>query len=104
MYTRRYHISNLNIDNCFGPLIDHAMKIDSEHAEEYDFFDKPYALLRYISESTRFQQKMLKTQLEKVDPLTQPDMYELLRSLSKDVLRLWISSTESVQNYDFIDV
>jgi len=71
MYTKRFNISNLNIDNCFGPLIDYTIKIDSERAEDYDSLGKSYALFRSISESTRFQQKMLKTQLEKVDPLIQ---------------------------------
>jgi hypothetical protein len=102
--TKRFQIKDLNIDNCFGSLIDHTMKTDTEHAYEYDSFDRPFALFRFISETTRFQQKLLKTQLENVDPLMEPEMYGLLRSLSQDVLKLWISSTESVQNYDFIDI
>jgi len=62
------------------------------------------ALLSYIRETARFQQKLLKIQLAKVDLLTEPEMHALLSMLSEDILKLEVSSTISVQNYDFIDI
>jgi hypothetical protein len=55
MYRNRLKIGNLNLENFHGSFIESMMKTDSKHREEYDIFDKPYALLRHISESSRFE-------------------------------------------------
>jgi ADP-glucose pyrophosphorylase len=99
----KFRICNLTIENCHGSFIDSMMKTDSECANEYDIPYKPYALLKHISESTRFQQKLIKTQMDLVDPLVEPEMYKTLRSLAEYVLQLWIFSIESIQNYNGID-
>jgi hypothetical protein len=104
MSTKRFQINDLSVDNCFEPLIDRAMRSASEHSKDCDSSDKPLALLSYIRETARFQQKLLKIQLAKVDLLTEPEMHALLSMLSEDILKLEVSSTISVQNYDFIDI
>ena len=76
------------------------MKTDSKHGEEYDICDKPYALLRHISESSRFDHKLIKTQMAQVDPLIEPGLYDTLYSLAECLLKLWTLSTESVKNYE----
>jgi hypothetical protein len=104
MFKKYWRIGNLNLENCHGPFLDAMMKIDSKHAEEYDICYKPYALLRHISESSRFQLKLIKMQMAQVDPLIEPELYRTLRSLGEYELKLWILSTEGVKNYEmFLD-
>jgi hypothetical protein len=100
MYRNQLKIQDLNFENFHGPFIDELMKTDSKHAKEYDSFDKPYALFRHISESSRFQHKLIKTQMAQIDSLIEPELFDTLWSLAELLLTLWILSAESVKNYE----
>jgi hypothetical protein len=76
------------------------MKNDYKYADEYDSVDEPYALYRHISESSRFQHKLIKMEMARVDPLFEPELYWALRLLAECELKLWILSTESAKNYE----
>jgi hypothetical protein len=104
MYKHNLKLSNFNLENCHGPSIESMMKTDSRYTHHYDSFDEPYAFLRHISESSRFQQKLIKMQMAQVDRLNEPELYGTLRLLAEYLLKLWILSTESVKNYEiFLD-
>jgi len=100
MYRNQLKICNLSLENFHGPFIEAVMKTDSKHGEEYDSCDKPYALLRHISESSRFDHKLVKTQMAQIDSLIEPELYDTLYSLAECLLKLWLMSTESVKNYE----
>jgi hypothetical protein len=105
MYTRSFKIYNINFRNFNGQFVDNVMKTNSKYSLEYDSLDKPYALLKHISESSRFHHQLVKTQMEQVDPLIEPELYQTLRSLAEYEILLWILSTESVKNYElFLDM
>jgi hypothetical protein len=100
MYRNQLKICNLSLENFHGPFIEAVMKTDSKHGEEYDICDKPYALFRHISEFSRFEHKLIKTQMAQIDSLIEPELHETLRLLAEHLLKLWIMSTESVKNYE----
>ena len=66
---KHFKICNVNLENFDGCFVDNVMKTDSNNAEEYDLFESPYALLKHISESSRFHHKLVKMQMAQVDPL-----------------------------------
>ena len=68
MYRKRWGIHNVNIENFNGPFIDRLMRIDSKYVDKYDSFGEPYALFLHLSESSRFQHKLIKIQMAQVDP------------------------------------
>lgn len=104
MFRNRLNIANVNLENFGGPFIDSIMRTDSKHGKEYDICDNPYALLRHISESSRFDHKLIKMQMAQVDPLVEPELYDTLYSLAECMLNLWTLGTESVKNYEmFLD-
>jgi hypothetical protein len=104
MYERNFRITDLNIENFKGQFVDNLMKVDPKYSHEYDSFDKPYALFKHISGSSRFQYKLIKAQMEQVDPLTESELYKTLYSLAAYFLKLWILSTESVRSLEmFLD-
>jgi hypothetical protein len=100
MYSKNFKIHNVNIENFDGCFVDNVMKTDSKNAEEYDLFDNPYALLKHISESSRFHHKLVKMQMVQVDPLIESEMFQLLLSLAEYEIKLWILSTEGAKNYE----
>jgi hypothetical protein len=104
MHQKNFRIHSLNIENFKGHIIDDLMKSDSKYADDYDSIDEPYALYRHISESSRFQLKLIKMEMAQVDPLFEPELYRTLLLLAECELKLWILSTESVKNYEmFLD-
>jgi hypothetical protein len=94
MYRNQLKIGNLNIENFYRQFIESMMKTDSKRGDEYDICDKPYALLRHISESSRFEYKLIKTQMAQIDSRIEPELYDTLYSLAECLLKLWIMSTE----------
>ena len=104
MFANKLKIANLNLKNFHGQFVESMMKTDSKHGEEYDICDKPYALFRHISESSRFELKLIKTQMAQIDCLIDAELYDTLYSLADCLLKLWTLSTESVKNYEmFLD-
>lgn len=99
MFRKQFKIWNINFRNFNGQFVDRMMKTDPKYSLEYDSLDKPYALIKHISESSRFNHKLVKTQMEQIDPLKEPELYQTLRSLAECEIILWILSTESVKNY-----
>lgn len=63
MYKRNFRITNLNIENFNGQFADNLMEVDPKYSNEYDALDKPYALFKHISESSRFQNKLIRVQM-----------------------------------------
>jgi hypothetical protein len=93
-------LCNLSLENFHGPFIEAVMKTDSKHGEAYDICENPYALLRHISESSRFDHKLIKMQMAQIDSLIEPELHETLRLLAEHLFKLWIISTECVKNYE----
>lgn len=56
--------------------------------------DTTDGLLRYIRTCARFQVKLLGAQLEKLDPLMEPELYQMLESLSHSAYNSWEFSDE----------
>jgi hypothetical protein len=100
MYKKLFGIHNVNLENFNGSFIDELMKIDFKYADKYDSFWEPYALFLHLSESSRFQHKLIKIQMAQVDPLNEPELYKIYRSLAEHSLKLWLLSTESIKNYE----
>jgi len=47
---------------------------------------------------------LLETQLSKVDPKNEPEIYESLSSIADEVFNLWMSITGSAKDYDLIEI
>ena len=104
MFRRNFRITNLNLENFHGQFADNLMGIDPKYSNEYDAFDKPYALFKHISGSSRFQYKLIKAQMAQVDSLNELELYQTLYSLAAYYLKLWILSTESAKSFEmFLD-
>ena len=76
-------------------LTEYITRTNSENAEDYDLLEAPYeplntpyGLFRYISACSRFQMELLEMQLNRIDLLIEPEVYERLISLSNKVLKL----------------
>jgi hypothetical protein len=85
-------------------LTDYMTRTDDENADRCDsltpidtptaLLDTPCGLLRYVRTCARFQVKLLGTQLEKLDPLIEPELFQMLESLSNRAYDLWDYSGE----------
>lgn len=93
-----------NSENCRVPLLEYMKKTESRNASCYICLDKPYLLIKYVSESTWFLGELLKQQLSEIDPLAEPDTHKALTSIAKDVSKLWTSSTSHSLEYYFTDM
>jgi hypothetical protein len=70
-------------------LTESMLRMDAKHADGFDYLDTPqalldtpYGLLKYIRTCARFQVELLGTQMEKLDPLIEPELFQMLESLS----------------------
>ena len=56
--------------------------------------DTPDGLLKYIRTCAKFQVELLGTQLDKLDPLIETEMFQMLSSLSYRTYNLWAYSND----------
>jgi hypothetical protein len=47
---------------------------------------------------------VLEKQRSKVDPRKEPEIYETLSSIAKDMFELWVSIKANARDYDYIEI
>src|SRR5271157_336872 len=72
-------------ENYHVPLPEFLKIINSKHANWHIFIDKPYMLIRHVSETARFLGELIENQLSELDPLTEPEGYKALSSIAKGI-------------------